>query len=70
MNTQCSIPITTLLASPFNLLVGDSVYASVIAINDIGPSPQSAVGNGAIIAISTVPDAPKNLIRDLNVPLS
>ena len=58
------------MASPFNLLVGDSVYASVIAINDIGSSPQSAVGNGAIIAISTIPDAPKNLIRDLSVPLS
>lgn len=31
--------MTVLMASPFNLLVGDSVYASVICFNDVGPSP-------------------------------
>jgi len=49
------------MASPFNLIVGDSVYASVVAINGIGSSPSSPAGNGAVIAISTVPDAPINL---------
>jgi len=27
------------MASPFNLAIGDSVYASVIVFNGIGPSP-------------------------------
>lgn len=33
-------------------------------MNAIGISPQSAVGNGAIVAFSTVPNAPKLLTRD------
>lgn len=42
---------------------GSSIYAKVIAINLYGPSIESSVGNGAIIL--TVPDAPLNLIDDV-----
>jgi|LauGreDrversion4_2_1035121.scaffolds.fasta_scaffold903175_1 hypothetical protein len=55
------------MASPFNLALGDSVYASVICINGVGNSPQSSVGNGAVITVSVVPDAPQNLVRDPNI---
>lgn len=61
--TQCIIPISTLMAAPFSLQIGSSVYVSVLCYNEIGNSPDSDVGNGAIIRISTVPDAPLNLAR-------
>jgi len=36
----------------------------VIATNNIGDSAFSAVGNGAILVISYVPDAPIGLAKD------
>jgi hypothetical protein len=36
----------------------------ITALNVIGSSPFSIVGNGAILAFSTVPDKPKLLTRD------
>jgi hypothetical protein len=44
------------MASPFNLQLGDSVYAKVSASNLVGPSEESSIGNGAIV-VST-PSAP------------
>ena len=58
------------MASPFNLGLGASVYASVICMNGVGNSPQSSVGNGAIIEVSVVPDAPISLIRDLTITVN
>lgn len=46
------------MAAPFNLQAGQSVYAKVVAFNAIGSSIESAVGNGAILKLSWVPDAP------------
>jgi hypothetical protein len=51
--------------SPFSLQIGSSVFVSVTCYNEIGESPNSDVGNGAIIVISTEPDAPLNLQRNL-----
>lgn len=45
-------------AHPYNLVAGASVFAKVIAYNSIGDSSESPVGNGALIKLSTVPDAP------------
>ena len=47
--TQCTIPILTLEASPYLLELGDSIYATVTATNMYGESEQSVAGNGAII---------------------
>lgn len=57
------------MASPFSLLTGSSIYASVIAYNAVGDSPNSDVGNGALVIVSTVPGAPINLRRDALVTL-
>ena len=55
----CSVPISTLLTSPFSLLWGSSIYARVSAINIVGTSMTSASGNGAIIL--TNPSPPTSL---------
>ena len=51
------------MASPFNLQIGSSVLASIVSYNQVGDSPYSDVGNGAMIQLSLVPDAPLNLTR-------
>lgn len=58
------------MAPPFNLGLGASVYASVICMNGVGNSPQSSVGNGAIIEVSVVPDAPISLVRNPTVTVN
>ena len=60
--TECFIPISVLLGSPFYLT--ESVYAKVAATNAVGDSVFSSVGNGALIALSFPPDAPVDLTRD------
>jgi hypothetical protein len=61
---ECRIQIlTTLLAEPFSLPWGSSVYARVVATNIVGDSPFSVVGNGAIML--TIPDAPIDLADDV-----
>lgn len=60
----CTIPFTTLLAAPWTLSNGASIFAKIVAINAIGSSEESTAGNGATLSISTVPDAPIGLARD------
>ena len=62
-NEYCNININTLLASPYNIVGGDSIYAKVTASNIIGESDQSVEGNGAYY--STIPDAPINIAEDI-----
>jgi len=50
--------------APFNLQVGDSVFAKIYAYNSIGDSLASTPGNGALIVNVVVPDAPTNVLRD------
>jgi hypothetical protein len=56
---QCIVPITTLLAEPFNLPWGSLIYAKVTAINVVGLSDVSDPGSG--VQILTRPDPPINL---------
>ena len=49
------------MTTPFNLLTGSSIYASVVAYNAVGDSHNSDVGNGAMVIVSTIPDAPVDL---------
>ena len=60
----CEIPFGVLAASPFSLVSGSSIFAKVIATNQIGDSVASEPGNGAELIYSVVPDAPVNLARD------
>jgi len=57
--TSCTIPIEVLLAAPFNLPWGSSIFATVQATNIVNSSGVSTVGISAIIL--TNPDAPVNL---------
>lgn len=62
----CSIPITSLMASPFNLPWGATVTATVSAYNVYGWSTVSLPTiTGAIIL--TIPDAPLTLVNNLAV---
>jgi hypothetical protein len=54
--------LTTLYASPFNLILNDSIYSKIIATNYYGNSPYSTEGNGGITVF--VPNAPINLAND------
>lgn len=62
VGTSCTIPVATLITSPYSLPWGSSVYAKVLANNFYGDSDESLEGNGAIII--TTPDAPINLQED------
>jgi hypothetical protein len=62
--TSCSLTIAELQSEPFNLFLGDSVYAKVVAVNTIGESPASIAGNGAVMFNTVEPDAPIDLERD------
>jgi len=64
-NTECTVPLSKLTASPFNLLRGYSIFIKVIAQNPYGDSLASDQGNGGIIVL--VPDSPVNLQNDLTV---
>lgn len=68
-NTQCTIPLEVLMAHPFNLQWGSSIYASIVAYNLVGDSPNSDVGNGAIVIVSTVPDPPRYVARSSTISL-
>ena len=52
-----------LLAPPFNLPWGSSIYSYVIATNIVGSSAGSNVGDGAVIL--TAPDPP---VTVYNIP--
>ena len=58
-SASCSVPISTLRASSYQLPWGSSVWAKVNAFNLYGTSFNSVQGNGAVIL--TAPDAPINV---------
>ena len=59
--TSCTIPISTIQASPFNLPWGASIYAKNTATNVVGTSDLANAGNGATIL--TNPDPPQTLVN-------
>ena len=62
---QCSIPLDVIHSAPYSLILGNSIYAQVIAENFYGFSPMSAEGNGALMTL--VPDAPIDLVENVFV---
>jgi hypothetical protein len=59
---KCTIPLATLQAAPFSLVLGNSVLAKATATNVYGESAFSVSGNGAIIL--QVPSAQVGLSFD------
>lgn len=55
----CTVPLETLVASPYNLLSGEGVWARIVCVNEIGSSMASDIGNDAIIP--RPPDSCTNL---------
>lgn len=63
-NTQCTVKVSTLTASPYFLTSGSIVYAKITAENSIGISEASLAGSGSTIFIPVVPSAPTNLVKN------
>jgi hypothetical protein len=51
-----------MLASPYNLVYDDGIYAKLLATNLYGSSTVSNSGNGALVVV--VPDAPITLTKN------
>lgn len=65
MSRKCTVPISSLIVSPFNLPYGSSIFATVTAINVYDKSQTSLEGNGAIILRE--PDPPVNLANNPDI---
>jgi hypothetical protein len=61
-NTQCIVPLAALTASPYELNLGEGIFAKVIATNVKGDSAASQAGN--VATIIEAPDAPINLAEN------
>lgn len=59
---SCTVPVATLLASPYSFNYGASIYAIIVATNAYGDSLLSLAGNGAILM--TKPDEPTTLLEN------
>lgn len=59
---RCTVPLDKMYSSPFNLVLGDHIYAKVVAINSYGLSLPSIPGDGASVVFK--PDAPLNLANN------
>ena len=57
--------MSRLTEAPWNLVLGDRIYANVIAVNHYGNAEASPDGGGARIVL--VPDAPINLDNQADV---
>ena len=58
----CTVPVTSLVTTPFEIVWGGHIYVKVVALNAYGPSEESDVGDGA--QIITYADAPVSLAED------
>ncbi len=56
------MPVSVVLADPYNLPWTSSIFATVSATNAYGTSADSVAGNGAVIV--TVADPPTNLANN------
>jgi hypothetical protein len=61
--TACTIPLSALTASTFDLTMGMYIYVKVIAYNSYGDSEESILNQGAQIVL--VPDTPTDLRNDI-----
>lgn len=61
-NTQCTVPLASLRAEPYNLLVGNKIYIKVVATNAYGSSLIS--DSGSTDGMEKEPDAPVAIQND------
>jgi hypothetical protein len=61
-NNECVVPLDVITQEPYNLVLGDSIYAKAIPANVYGEGQMSTGGNGATIVL--VPSAPVQLTND------
>jgi hypothetical protein len=61
-HSECVVPLDVLTQAPYNLVLGDSIYAKVMPINFYGDGQISTGGNGATVVL--VPSAPVQLTND------
>jgi predicted phage tail protein len=64
LELECSVPLSTLLETPYQLIEGQSVYCAVQAVNSIGASSISSEGNGALLVLSRAPSEPFGLSKE------
>ena len=64
-NRACFVPVSIVLAAPYNLPWTSSILATVSATNVYGTSADSTPGNGAVIV--TVPNPPTNLANNASL---
>jgi hypothetical protein len=48
-DTECTVPLSKLTTTPFNLAFGDDVIVKLTALNAYGESIESEIGSGATI---------------------
>lgn len=58
-DAYCSVPLTVFFAAPYNVVIGDNIFAKVLAVNIYGESDYSDLNSGA--TARRTPDAPFNL---------
>lgn len=66
--TRCTVLLSVLTASPFNLVLGDSIDVQIIAWNIYGNSSSSVIGSGANIVV--LPSAPFNFANVASITLA
>jgi hypothetical protein len=59
---SCTVPLSVLYVAPFNMVLGDHIYAKITAYNLYGISLESVPGDGA--AVVFLPEAPLNLANN------
>jgi hypothetical protein len=62
------VPLSVLYNSPFDLVLGDHIYAKITAINSYGRSLESVPGDGS--AMVQPPDAPVNFANNPAVTIA
>ena len=62
---SCSIPLYVLIGAPYDLVLGDHIFAKIQAHNIYGISLESVPGDGS--AMVQMPDAPINLANNPTV---
>jgi hypothetical protein len=69
---SCTVPISVLQDVPYNLAIGDSVYARIKAINAKGISAASNNGDWAKIpaTVPSTPSAPTTTVSGTNVSIT
>jgi hypothetical protein len=62
---SCTLPLSQLYTTPYDMVLGDHIFAKITAVNLYGISLESVPGDGA--AVVFLPEAPINLANNAAV---